>query len=511
MIQRPSKVKYHDPMIIHDWLSARAQISPKKIAVTNPDGRLSYQQLNQLAEQYAARLLHSNRSKAAVYGRNSLVTVALIHALIKNQMTIVPLNLRLTQDELSFQLQNVDAGWLVYESTVQAAEILQHLPVDGFLKCRQGFELETIDVPKDEVRQPAASGEIDLDSSFAIVHTSGTSGKPKGAVLTYGNVFYSAMASAYRIGHLPDDKWLCVLPLYHVGGLSILIRAVLYGITVDLHPKFDVEAINHALTHNHITLVSLVPTMLHRLLEARKAPWNPKLRLVLLGGAAPSAGLVQRCIEENIPIASTYGLTEAASQVATALPQQVRHKPGSVGKPLMFTQIKIVDDEGQQQAPGEYGAILVKGPTVMQGYHNDTGATAKALHNAWLQTGDIGYLDDEGDLFLVQRRSDLIVSGGENIYPAEVEAVLRQHSAVQQVAVVGVEDAEWGQRVAAALIIAEGQSVTESELVSYARSQLAGYKIPRLIKFVDVLPVTGSGKVQRAAVRGLFTQSNPAS
>src|SRR5690606_32885527 len=163
----------------------------------------------------------------------------------------------------------------------------------------------------------------------------------------YSNVFYSAMASAYRIGHLPHDRWLCVLPLYHVGGLSILIRAVLYGITVDLREKFDVDDINYALTHEPITLISLVPTMLYRLLEHHTEKWNDSLRLVLLGGAATTPELMQACIEQNIPVATTYGLSETASQVATTFPDDAIRKAGTVGKPLMFTQVKIINENGQ--------------------------------------------------------------------------------------------------------------------------------------------------------------------
>ncbi len=185
---------------------------------------------------------------------------------------------------------------------------------------------------------------------LAIIHTSGTSGQPKGAVLTYGNFFYSAMASAYRLGHQPNDRWLCVLPLYHVGGLSILMRAVLYGITVDLHQRFDLDAVNAALDTEPITMISLVPTMLYRLLESR-THWPESLRLILLGGAGASPELIERCRALNLPVATTYGLTEAASQVATALPEDVYRKPGSVGKPLLFTKLRIVNSENETVEP----------------------------------------------------------------------------------------------------------------------------------------------------------------
>jgi O-succinylbenzoic acid--CoA ligase len=344
-----------------------------------------------------------------------------------------------------------------------------------------------------------------LNRPFAIVHTSGTSGQPKGAVLSYNNVFSSAMSSAYRIGHLPDDRWLCVLPLYHVGGLSILIRACLYGITVYLQERFDTTRVNQALCDEAITLVSLVPTMLYRLLdEGTPENWQ-SLRLALIGGAATTPALMQRCIDAGVPIATTYGLSEAASQVATTLPGDAAAKPGTVGKPLMFTQVRVVDEHDDDMPPGEYGEVIVQGATVMQGYYGNPEATRETLRGGWLRTGDIGYLDDDGDLFLVQRRSDLIVTGGENVYPAEVEEALRQHPAIKDAAVIGVDDPEWGQRVAAAIVLHETDTLTADEVQSHSREHLAGYKIPRQIVFVDALPQTASGKIKRSAVRELFT------
>ena len=205
------------------------------------------------------------------------------------------------------------------------------------------------------------------------------------------------------------------------------------------------------------TIVSLVPTQLYRMLEADFEP--PKsLRLILLGGAAATPELVARCIEQNLPIALTYGLTECASQVATATPEQVRAKPGSVGKPLNGTTVRIVDDEGYDLPPGEYGEIVVSGATVMQGYLGQP-PTDGTFH-----TGDIGYLDADGDLWIVQRRSDLIVSGGENVYPSEVEAVLRQHPAVEDACVVGLPDAEWGQRVVAMVSLRKGRIAQRSRV-----------------------------------------------
>ena len=487
--------------IMQDWLSAQAEVNPDKIAIVeyiNPSysNKIAFlhlhQQVNVMCQKMLAAGVESGQRVGMLMMNSTLAIVPFLVAM-RLGLTFVPLNIRMTSTEIDFQLRQTACDWLLpYGTTDQLRD----------LREKNHRILTLSDKLKKKAKIPPAT--VDLENPFFIVHTSGTSGQPKGAVLTYGNVFYSAMASAYRIGHLPDDKWLCVLPLYHVGGLSIIIRAVLYGITVDLRQKFDVDEVNHALTHENITLVSFVPTMLYRLLEARKEAWSPKLRLVLLGGAAASPELMQRCIDEGIPVATTYGMTEAASQIATTLPGDAVRKPGSVGKPLMFTQVRIVDENDKDVPTGEYGEIIVKSPTVMKEYYGNPDATAKTLRNGWLHTGDIGYLDADGDLFLVQRRSDLIVSGGENVYPAEVEAALRQHPAIKEVAVVGIPDAEWGQKVAAAIVLHDGQSLTENEVEYHARQHLAGYKIPRLIKFVDELPQTASGKIQRPQVVELF-------
>jgi o-succinylbenzoate---CoA ligase len=358
--------------------------------------------------------------------------------------------------------------------------------------------------------------------------------------LTFANHFYSAMASAYRIGTLPHDLWLSCLPLYHVGGLAVVFRSCLYGTAVDLHPHFDLDTINHSLDNKPITLISLVPTMLYRLLQSRTY-WPASLRLILLGGAAADPELVKqanalpRSVTGNqysviggqsqftihnsqftIPlVAPTYGLTEASSQVATMLPEEAARKPGSVGKPLLFTTVKIVDEQGHECPPGTVGKIVVSGPTVMDGYLskadltclvNERNLQSRSRQNlSGLDTGDMGYLDEDGDLWVVQRRSDLIVSGGENVYPAEVEAVIRDLEGIAAVAVVGIPHPEWGQQVAAAVVLHEGLKLSEADLLTYCRERLAGYKMPRQIRFVSELPQTASGKIARTAVIQLFT------
>jgi O-succinylbenzoic acid--CoA ligase len=487
---------------MQDWLTARAQATPTKLALAIDDHRLTFAELYQQAIIHADSMRSANPpigsgARVALLADSSSRTLFTIHALIQIGAVVVPLNIRLTAYEIEHQVRQSQCNFLLYNE-LEYTDTVQRLDLP---ETRIWSFAETLSASPVVSESPR---DINLDKPLAIIHTSGTSGRSKGAVLTAGNFFYSAMASAYHLGHAPDDRWLCVLPLYHVGGLSILIRGILHGVTVDLLPRFELDAVNLALDTVPITHISLVPTMLHRLLESRSA-WPASLKMILLGGAAASPELLARARDAGIPVATTYGLTEACSQVATMLPDDVLRKPGSVGKPLMFTNIRIVNNENAIVAPREYGEIVVSGPTVMQGYFNAPEATAKTLRYGELHTGDIGYLDEDGDLVVVQRRSDLIVSGGENVYPAEVEQVLRQHPAVVEACVVGVDDVEWGQQVAAAVVRNQGVTIDETELTAFCREHLAGYTLPRRILFVDSLPQTASGKIQRAAVKDLFT------
>lgn len=499
--------------IMQDWLEARVQVSPNQIAIqtigSQGDRSLTYRQLATAVDRLTPRLIHAGitqGNKVALL-LPSIPYLTLIPALIRVGATLIPLNTRLTPDEILWQVENTAYDFVLTDLEHKAiARKIAQSRTKVYLLTGNRPDLNLPSLSSIEVFdiEPAIPRNIDLNDLLAIIHTSGTSGQPKGAVLTYNNIYQSAMASAYRIGVLPDDRWLCVLPLYHVGGLSIVLRSLLYGTAVDLFPYFDVRLINEKLTREPITLVSLVPTMLQRLLDARTEAWNPKLRLVLLGGAAPSPELVQRCVDEGIPIATTYGLSEASSQVATSTPELVIKKPASVGKPLMFTQVRVVGEQGDDMPVNEVGELIVKSPTVMQGYYNNPDATAKTIRDGWLYTGDMGYKDDDGDLFIVQRRSDLIVTGGENVYPVEVENVIRQHPEIKEVVVVGLENAEWGQQVAAAIQLEAGKDVTPDEIIRFAREHLAGYKIPREIRFVTEFPQTGSGKIQRKEVRKVF-------
>ena len=481
-----------------DWLTARVNATPEALALVIGVERWTYRELNRLADRICAELVEQVRPGQIVGALlpNNLAYVGLIHALARMGAVLLPLNTRLTAAELAWQLE-LTACQLV----VVSAEMEKLLPNKPQLPIVRAERLLESGVQE----KPVNLAEFNLDNDQAVIFTSGTSGRPKGARITFSNHFWSAAASAFRLGLHNQDLWLSCLPLYHVGGLAVIWRSCLYGTAVSLHPRFDVTAISNDLDNNPITLISLTPTMVYRLLDYRgERPWPATLRHLLLGGAAATPDLVARCHALGIAVTTTYGLTEAASQAATMPPDDVRCKPGSVGKPLMFTRIDILDETGRVCAPGEVGEIVISGPTVMAGYYRDAAATAVAIRDNKLYTGDMGYLDTDGDLWLVQRRSDLIVSGGENVYPAEVEAVLRRHPAVATACVVGIPHPEWGQQTAAAVVLAQNMEATTLDLQNFCRENLAGYKIPRLIRFVPQLPQTASGKIARSEVQQLL-------
>jgi O-succinylbenzoic acid--CoA ligase len=304
----------------------------------------------------------------------------------------------------------------------------------------------------------------DLDAVAAVIHTSGTTGTGRPIELTYGNWLWSALGSAVALGLHPRERWLCSLPLAHVGGLSILLRSAIYATTAVLHPVFDLDATLEELAGD-TTLVSLVPTQLSRLLDAGLTR-PPRLRAVLLGGGPIPPVLLERARDAGVPVVSTYGLTEATSQVTTG------------GAALFCTRVRIAPD----------GEVLVAGPTV---------APASRAADGWLHTGDLGALDAEGTLRITGRAADTIVTGGENVAPAEVEAVLEAHPAVAEAGVHAREDPEWGEAVVATVVLRPGTAATAEELRRHVRERLAGFKVPKDIGFAEGLPRTPSGKLLR--------------
>ena len=387
--------------------------------------------------------------RVALLAHPTIEHAVLLHGLAKLGAVAAPLDPRAPDSERGSLLAALDPSLVVLDP----AEVLQ--------------APERADTPLDD--------SFDSDAPHSVIHTSGTSGRARPVTLTYGNHLWNAVGSGVRIGVSPSDRWLCCMPLHHIGGFAIVVRGALYRIAIDLEP-FDTDAVATAVAEHRATIVSLVPTMLTRLLDAG-APLD-RLRCALLGGGPLPAPLLDRALAAGVPVAPTYGLTECASQVATMPPGEAGERPGSAGPPILTTELKIDDD----------GLICVRGPSVAPGELGPDG---------WLRTSDLGRLDDEGYLQVLGRADDTIVTGGKNVAPAEVEQALLEHPAVADAGVRGRDDPEWQQAIVATVVLADGSDVSEEELRSFCRDRLAPHKVPKVVTFTRELPRNSQGKLER--------------
>lgn len=506
-------------MVVPEWLSWQAQRVPNRQALATSDATFTFQQLCAAADRLARQLIAfgvASGDRVATLLPNSYTMVLAVHAVSRIPAVLVPLNTRLSPAELAPQLAEASPRVLLTNQTLlaHAQAALEQATTHGLEQsCRivlaDTADADALSVPLLETAPEAPATvqrTVDLNAVHTIVYTSGTTGRPKGVMLTYGNHWWNAIGSALNLGVTPEDCWLLCMPLFHVGGISILFRSVIGGFRVLVHERFDTEAVNAAIDRGDVTMISVVSTMLWRMLRARgERPFPPSLRVILLGGGPAPRPLLEACARLGAPVVQTYGLTETASQVVTLAPEDALRKLGAAGKPLYPNALRILGKRGEA-TPGEVGEILVRGPVVTPGYFQQPERTAAAFQDGWLRTGDLGYLDEDGYLYVLDRREDLIVTGGENVYPAEVEAVLLAHPAVADACVVGVPDPEWGQRVVAAVQLHPDAQLDAAALQAWCRDRLAGYKVPRDIRFVAALPRTASGKLRRHAVRDGWTQ-----
>ena len=416
------------------WLDLAAREQPDAPAVNG----ITYGELDAQATGWAQALAaHGVRPGDRVATTLTGVDFGrLLHALPKLGAVIVPVSTRLTAVEREAVLADAAPVRLV---DVPPGEAVTPLPVGDTAALRD---------------------RADADEPFAVIYTSGTTGQPKPIELTYGNFHASAVANAENLGVEADDRWLCCMPLFHVGGMSILTRSAINQTEAVIHERFDPEKVLHALEEEGVTLISLVSTQLRRLLDAGlEAP--PDLRAALIGGGPVPSDLLKRAEQVGVPVIPTYGMTETCSQVWTGVPLP-----------------------GAEIANGPAGELLIRGPMV----------APKALAaDGWLHTGDRGVIDEEGNLTVEGRLADTIVTGGENVAAVEVEEALLAHSAIEDAAVVGRPDAEWGEAVVA-FVVAVGDT---ADLDAHLRERLAGYKVPKRIERIDAIPRNAAGKIVR--------------
>jgi O-succinylbenzoic acid--CoA ligase len=437
---------------IDDWLSRAAEGVPRQTALIASDRTLTFAELEREALGAARRFAGlgvGRGDRVALVAEPTAEWAVLLHGLAKMGAIAAPLDPAAPGADQIAQLASLDAKLVVRDPA------------------------EVLDVPEQVDAELGHS--FDSESPHCVIHTSGTGGEAKAVTLTYGNHLWNAVGSGVRIGVSPADRWLCCLPLHHIGGFAILVRGAVYRIAVELEP-FDAERVGAAIADERASIASLVPTMLSRLLDAG-APLD-RLRCALIGGGPMSEALLKRALDAGVPVAPTYGLTESASQVATMPPGEARERPGSAGPAILTTEIRI-DDEG---------LICVRGPSVAPGEADEEG---------WLRTRDLGRLDEEGYLYVLGRADETIVTGGKNVAPEEVEQVLLEHPALADAAVHAREDPDWQQAVVAVVVLAAGERVSEGDLRGFCRERLAPHKVPKAITFAAELPRNAQGKLQR--------------
>jgi O-succinylbenzoic acid--CoA ligase len=428
------------------WLARAARIHPARTALSTAGGvDTTYAELHARSAAVAAALLERGVApgdRVALALPSEELVVAL-HACLLLGAVAVPVDLRLAEAERAHR-------------TAQAALVIDALDA-----------LDTLGAagPAPEPRS------VDPDATATLMFTSGTTAGPKPVALSYDNWLWNALGSALALGLDPEERWLCPMPLAHVGGLSIQIRSAVYGTTVLLHGRFDTDGVLAAVMDpaERVTLVSLVPTMLSRLLDAGLCR-PPTLRRVLLGGGPIAPALLARARRAGVPVSPSYGMTEACSQIATD------------GVPLLGTELRIADD----------GEVLVRGRTVAAGALGPDG---------WLHTGDLGALDPAGRLVIAGRKADTIVTGGENVAPVEVETVILEHPGVVDAAVFGRADPEWGEAIVAQVVLAAGADVAPEALHAHCAARLAPFKVPKRFEPVAGVPRGTTGKLLRRELR----------
>lgn len=479
-----------DNETMRHWLTKQAELSPEQVAFESSENEtLTFFELKKESEKMARKLAQLGIKKGSyvsILSHNHSDFVRTIFALSYLGAIAVLLNVRLTKEELSYQLKESSSELLITTKHLQAEKQLTDIRQITF---KQLYELEEKDV--------SLRTEISLNDPFTLMFTSGTTGKPKAVVHTYGNHWWSAIGSVLNLGLTERDKWLLTLPLFHVGGFSILCRSVIYGMPFYLMERYDKEHAYRIIHEKKITIISFVTLMLRDFLELLgDAPFPEHVRTILLGGGSVPEPLLEKVKEKQVPLFLSYGMTETSSQIVTLHKKDIFTKLGSAGKPLFPAQLKIVG-----QNDGGIGEICVKGPMVISGYNNNEEANKESFHDGWLKTGDLGYVDEDGFLYVVERRTDLIISGGENIYPSEVESALLKIAGISDVAVVGKKDEKWGQVPVAFIVLADGYYLNESTILDELKRRLASYKMPKEFYFVDALPRNATNKIMRHKLR----------
>ena len=462
----------------YNWLKMQADMRPEKTAVVFKGDMLTFRGLYEEALSVSKKLNAQGRRRLGFFIDNTVESVILIHAAMLAKIEIVMINRRLTDVEIDRQMMDVGVDTIV---------ATKKLSMDGYRIVDYGG---LIDIEGISGNEEATGGA----ETLSIMFTSGTTGRAKAVRQSYENHYESAIGCEQRFGYGPESVWMNVNPIYHISGFSILMRSVIRGCTMILVEKFEPMNVWRELEEHEVTHVSMVPVMLGRMMEHEG---RHNLEGILLGGAGVTMDLLSRALERGFPVYNSFGMTETCSQIVSIGPEDPKILKGTVGRPLDNISIRI-DEENE-------GELLVKGPAVTTGYVN----AELSLDAGYFRTGDIGSIDDDGYLYILDRRSDLIISGGENIYPKEIEDAAAAHASVRKSVVIKQKDQEWGEVPVLLIELEEGAGFDRTAVMEVLEQRLARYKLPKEIHETKEVIMTSTGKVSRMKNREAFeTEKN---
>ena len=510
---------------ITSFLDNSALKYANKPAFTFGEMTLTFSQINAAANQIANGLIKQGLKrgdKIAISCLNLPYFPMVYYGILKMGCVVVPLSVLLKTDEIQFHLENSDSkAYFCFDGTADLPMAkMGHEAFDNAACCEQFFHIMA--KPSDTSTFPNTitmtqlmaqeSNQFDSLSTSAedtavIVYTSGTTGQPKGAELTHSNLVMNAMVCQEFMRLFPEDTQLVTLPLFHIFAMTVQMNMAIYkGVHSILLPRFDANDAADLMIKHSINVFVGVPTMYWGLINGvddkeKLTIIAQNLRMAVSGGAA----LPVNVLEEfktifNLDILEGYGMSEG-SPVVTFNQPDVGYKPGSIGTPIWGVQVKLIDDNGNEVAQGEKGELLYKGHNVMKGYYNRPKANAETITDGWLHSGDVAIKDEDGFYFIVDRTKDMIIRGGLNVYPRQVEEVMIKHEAVSLVAVIGIPNEKFGEEIKAFVVLNDGMSVSADELKGFTKERLASYKYPREIEFIDALPMSATGKILKKELR----------
>jgi len=495
-------------MNIGNWIRKWSQLSPQKVAIIDDGHEISYKELNQRSNQVANFLLKKGIHKGDRVGvllYNCHEYVEIYCALAKVGAILVPLNWRMAPPEITYILNDCGATFLFFvedfldtalyiRDNVEKAKDYISLGQEDILWAENYQKIQTY--PSTE---PTGFEEPDSEDPHIILYTSGTTGFPKGAVLSNRKTFFNTLNANIFYRSTPLDIFLVSRPLFHSGGLLVDSTPALYiGATVIYKRHFSPQEYLETIEKYHVTIIETSATFLNFILkECDLSRYNLRsLKSCFTGGERVSTSILQEYHKIGMPLSQIFGMTETSIVTWLSTDDAVR-KIGSIGKPVFHGEVKIVNHDMQKTTPGEIGEIMVGGPILMSGYWNRPEVTREVTRNGWFHTGDLGRIDNEGFIYIVDREKDMFISGGENVYPAEVEKLLLSNPKVLDVAVYGVPDEKWGEVGKVLIILQHNTKMGASEVGDFLRGKIGVFKIPKYIEFVDELPRTASGKIQK--------------